>query len=694
MRATTMGGWGRRGAAVAAVACGALGVSLLPAVASGAATSGAVTSGAASPAAPYFCAPGGNGTVAGTFGDAGLIGWAGDKDGVVACLGGSFYVRDGKKATYGYGVYDDSRTQWRNAGGYLPALVTSFSRGGAKISITNFGDKVTIGGHAIVAIYSRVSVHNPTRRAVTVSPQASAGLIPLDHPGNTVKPGGTVNHDYAVAADRFGGKFPFPAAKALAAAGGFTAHFAHMRAFWNSQLAGIARLTLPDRQLSNAYKAGFINTQIIRDGNELTTGENGYDAEFSHDVIGILAQQFTQGDFTGAHALLDRARTVVGAQSQYADGRWTYAWPWAIYLLKTGDLSFVKSQFATEGPKGASQPSIKDTAHLIAKQRTGPGGIMEKTNDIDANGYWTIDNYEALMGLAAYRWLALQVHNPTEAAWALKQYNSLLAATNAQLDKTIKAGHLNYLPCSMVEPNTANRCANAEDANWAAPFLFGRWAWDAQLFGARVDGPGINLIDATYRYGFKRLAGKLPSSTYGGYPTDYFSTAYNAGYGSWGLASKNYRSQGIKGYEFMIAKDQSGPFSWWESSDFPNTGSPWAGSHPSSGNGSAPHAWGIANANKVLLDSVAAQRSDGVLIVGRGIPAGWLAQGKTIRVANFPTTGGRRISFTITSKGGLVTFTVTAGRPTGRILLELPGRATATLGRSTHRVTLPRRDAV
>ena len=36
---------------------------------------------------------------------------------------------------------------------------------------------------------------------------------------------------------------------------------------------------------------------------------------------------------------------------------------------------------------------------------------MEETNDIDANGYWTIDNYEALMGLAAYRWLAQQVGN-------------------------------------------------------------------------------------------------------------------------------------------------------------------------------------------------------------------------------------------------------------------------------------------
>jgi hypothetical protein len=656
------------------------------------------------PAAPYFCAPGGNGTIAGTFGDAGLIGWAGDKDGVVGCLGGSFYVRDGKNATFGYGVYDDCRTRWHDAGGYLPALITSFSRDGADISITNFGDKVTVGGHAIVAVYSRVAVHNPTGRPVTISPQASAGLIPISHVADTVKPGGTADHDYVVAADRFGGKFKFPSAAALASAGGFGAHFTHMKKFWRAQLAKIAGLTLPDKQLTDAYRAGFINTQIIRDGNRLTTGENGYDAEFSHDVIGILANQFTQGDFTHAHALLNRTRAVVGAQSQYADGRWTYAWPWAIYLLKTGDLSFVKSHFAKEGPKGASQPSIEDTAHKIAAQRTGPGGIMEKTNDIDANGYWTIDNYEALMGLAACHWLARQVHSKSQAAWALRQYDSLLAATNARLGKTIAAGHLSYLPCSMVEPNTSNRCANAEDANWAAPFLFGRWAWDAQLFGARVTGPGVQLIDATYKYGFGRLVGKLPANTFGGYPTDYFSTTYNAGYGSWGLASKDYRSQGIASYEFMIANDQSGPFSWWESSDFPNSGSPWVGSHPASGNGSAPHAWGIANANKVLLDSLAAQRSTGALIVGRGIPSGWLATGRRIRVTNFPTSDGRRINLTITGSGRTVTLRITRGNPAGRILFQLPAFAgniasasagsvrqrsgTITLGRSARHVTV------
>ncbi len=503
------------GAAALLAGAASLGGTAVPPAAEAASTA-AVT------APPYSCAPNGpvgNQTVYGTFGDASVLGWTANHQAVPACLGGSFFVISGGQpsiglstpvtgTTYGYGIYDDSPTTWTNADGYLPALVTTFHRDGARISITNFGDKVTIGGHAYVAIYSRVQVSNPTGQALSIDPQASPGLVPLNSAGDSVPAHGTVNHDYVVAADRFGGSYAWPSAAALAGAGGFAQHFAHMRSYWNQQLAGIAQIvSLPDAKLADAYRTGFIYTQIIRSGNQLRTGANGYDTEFSHDVIGILANLFTQGYTSGAHALLDRARYVIGTQTQYDDGVWTYPWVWALYLLKTGDLSFVKANFATEGPAGKTEPSISDTAHLIAADRTGPGGIMEKTNDIDANGYWTIDNYTALTGLATYEWLAKKVGNTAEATWAAAQYASLLTAVNKTLDATIAASHLNYLPCSMIEPNTANRCANAEDANWAAPFLFGRWAWDGYLFGAPISGPGASLIDATYDYGFG-LAGR------------------------------------------------------------------------------------------------------------------------------------------------------------------------------------------
>jgi hypothetical protein len=642
---------------------------------------------AGAPAAPYSCAPNGpagSQTVYGTFGDASVIGWTANSQAVVACLGGSFFVITGngpgsgstgpvKGTTYGYGVYNDTKTTWANADGYLPALVTSFTRNGARVSITNFGDKVTIGGHDYVAIYSRMRVDNPTARPLAISPEASPGLIPLNSAPVTVPPHQAVNHDYVVAANRFGGHYPWPSAHALAAAGGFGQHFVHMRAYWNGQLARIAQLTrLPDQRLADAYRTGFIYTQIIRAGDRLKTGANGYDTEFSHDVIGILSNLFTQGYFTGAHGLLLRARHVIGTQTQYDDGVWTYPWPWAIYLLKTGDKKFVKANFSKQGPGGKNDPSIEDTAHLIAADRTGPGGIMEKTNDIDANGYWTIDNYEALMGLAAYRWLAVQVGNAGQARWAAREYASLLTAVNKRLTATISANHLGYLPCSMTEPNTANRCANAEDANWAAPFLFGRWAWDGYLFGAPRNGPGLSMIDATYGYGFARLAGKLPPNTFGGYPDQFFSTAYNAGYGEWGLASSAHRDQGILSYQFMIANGQSGPYSWWESQQFPNTGSPWTGTHPEGGNGSSPHAWGMANANMVLLDSLAAQRSDGSLVVGRGVPDSWVRGGQVITVANFPTVAGHRAGLAIRTQGRAVTLKLTGAQPAGPVLFQLP----------------------
>lgn len=632
---------------------------------------------------------------------AAAIGWAGNDEAVVACLSGSFVVKNTGQL-YGYGIYPGGATTWVNAGGYLPALTTSFRSGDAKVSITNFGDKVTIGGNPFVVIYSRVTVTNPTSRPVTADPKPTPNLIPLGAAPVVVPPHSTVNHDYAVFSDRFGGSYPYPGQGQLRAAGSYGQHFAHMSAYWNGQLDQLAQIRqLPDRQLIDAYKTGFIYTQITRAGTHLKTGVNGYDKEYSHDVVGILANMLTQGFSTDgtvtAVDLLLRLRDVVGTQAQYDDGIWKYSWPWAIYLQKTGDIGTVRANFSTPGPLGdAAEPSIKDTAHAIAAARTGPGGIIEATNDIDANGYWTIDDYSALMGLASYRWLAQRLGDTTEYNWATGEYNSLLGAVNKTLDSTISTNHLNYLPCSMVAPNDSNRCSNPKDANWAAPFLFGRWAWDGYLFDAPVSGPGRDLIDATYDYGFGRLKGILPPDTYGGYGTTDYSTGYNAGYGEWGLASKQHRDQGILGYQFMIANTQSGPYSWWESVQAPDPASPWIGRHPAAGAGASPHGWGAADANLVLLDSLIAERGDGSLIIGRGVPNPWVSDHDPIALANVPIAGGHRIALNITTNGARVTLTLSGSSPAGPVLFQLPAFvnniASASAGaidQATGTVTLP-----
>jgi hypothetical protein len=668
-----MSRWANAVAALAVLTAGGLlaGVAASPSTASAASPP---TTGSG-PASKYDCKL----TVAvaadaftGADGTASEIGWEGNQQGVVTCLGGTFLVQDGLYQDFGFGIYSGAPTTWSDADGYLPAQITTFGHSGAKVSITEFADRVVLGGDAYVAVYSRVAVSNPTAHVVVADPEASAGLVPLDTAPDSVAPHTTVDHDYVVAADRFGGSYPWPSAEALAGAGSFDHHFAHMRSFWDGQLAGIAAISVPDRSLEDAYRSGFIYTQIARSGNQLDTGVSGYEAEYNHDVIGILSNLFNQGYFTDAHALLLQARDAMEAPGQgfYDDGVWTYSVPWAIYLMKTGDLTFVKENFDSEGPLGATQPSIEDTAQAIAAGRTSPTGIMKATDDIDTQGYWTTDDYSALIGLAAYRYLAQRVGNVSQARWATEEYDSLLSATNQTLDTTIRRYHLGYVPCSITQPNTANRCKDPEDANWMSSL--GAWAWDGSLFGATVNGPGATMIDATYDYGFARLKGKLPPNTFGGFPGDYYSSGYNAGYGTAGLASLHHRDQGILSYEFMIANSQSGPYSWWESSSAPSTRTPWIGRHPATGQGASPHAWGMAQANSVLLDSLVAQRSGGSLVVGRGIPAQWLSGGPPISVTNFPTTSGRRLNLKISSGPGSVSLTLGGSLPSGPVLFQLP----------------------
>jgi hypothetical protein len=80
----------------------------------------------------------------------------------------------------------------------------------------------------------------------------------------------------------------------------------------------------------------------------------------------------------------------------------------------------------------------------------------------------------------------------------------------------------------------------------------------------------------------------------------------------------------------------------------------------------------MANANMVLLDSLAAQRSDGSLIVGRGVPDSWVASGQVISLANFPTTDGRHSGLSIRANGNAVTLTLNGDQPAGPVLFQLP----------------------
>jgi hypothetical protein len=104
----------------------------------------------------------------------------------------------------------------------------------------------------------------------------------------------------------------------------------------------------------------------------------------------------------------------------------------------------------------------------------------------------------------------------------------------------------------------------------------------------------------------------------------------------------------------------------------------------------------MANANKVLLDSLAAQRADGQLIVGRGVPHTWVRTGQVIAVDNFPTLNGQRISLQIATTDDDVTLRITGGDLVGPALFQLPAfvnnissASTGSVDEASGTVTIP-----
>jgi hypothetical protein len=82
--------------------------------------------------------------------------------------------------------------------------------------------------------------------------------------------------------------------------------------------------------------------------------------------------------------------------------------------------------------------------------------------------------------------------------------------------------------------------------------------------------------------------------------------------------------------------------------------------------------WGQSTAIKVLFDSLIAEKSDGTVIIGRGVPNEWIRNRQQIALNSYPVTGGR-IGYQLTTSGRTVTLRLSGdtAKPTG-YSIELP----------------------
>ncbi len=591
---------------------------------------------------------------------AGVIGWSGDNESVICYLEGGYFIRDSRNILIEFGISKNAESiDWYNEEGFLPCLVSEFEIDECIVKIKNFADKISIENRDYVAVYSRVEIKNNSNIKKKISPKQSKELICLNESLGEILPKQIVKHDFVIISDRFGNDYELLTKDELIDLGGFDLHFNHMKEYWLEKLKLITDIVdIPDSRLIESYKANFIYTHIIRNKYDLYVGANGYEEVFDHDAIGILVNLFNQGYFEDAKIYLSNLKFQV----RYDDAKWKYSWPFALYYLKTNDRLVLEENFE----------SIREFAHRIETDIESLG-IIKKTWDIDKIGYWTVDNWSALLGLTAYGYIANILENEDEVKFAKELYDKLLFNVDKVISKTIKEYNLSYIPASMVEDNSKNICSKSRNTNWASMFLFGRWAWDGFLFDADQYGVMIDMIDDTYTYGLKRgeNAGLLPHSFGGGSFSDSIG-AYNAGLAATGLRGIKYRSEGIYAYQAMISYGQCGPYSFWESEGEP-VKEKWLGLHPLSGDGSCPHIWGQSLASKVLLESLIVEKYDTSIIIGRGIPEEWLYAGKRIVVDNFPISGNKRFGFIIEAlMENIISIKFTGEEPKNNIIIDIP----------------------
>ncbi len=624
-----------------------------------------------------------------------VFGWEGDKNSPIIFADGSFFIRDRKNTIMVFGVKNADKIDWTLRDDYMPCYISVYSKGGLKHRIENFADKVNIDGNDFVVVYATMETENISDKTLKL-PKVKTEKIyqsgtywykrkilrfwqakleaPFDSYPNAINPGETVTRQYAVGVDRFGGSYDYPAKEKIIEAGEPAAHYEHMKAYWEEKVSRLTVLELPDRQLVNAYKAGYIFQMIIKDGDRLVTGQNCYRSICNHDVIGILMAltEMNDGNFKN-HS------KVILENCAYGDAEWKYPLPFALYLMKTNDCDYVSSRFE----------EIKKIIRKTEFDRA-PAGYLDHTVGIDSDGFWLMDNWSALTGLTAYKYISDRLFENSgdaqykdESAWAKRIYDELFDAVERTLTETLKKYNINYLPVSILEPNDNNRCSVPNDANWAAHFMFGRWAWEGYLFGAEQKGIQLDLIDATYDYGFERLAkiGADPR-TFGAFPGE--SSGYNAGFGSAALRAEKYRDIGIRAYQYMIENTQSAPLAWWEMAVSYKYKNILTTKVITDAWGSIPNSWSVANCNKVLINSLIAERFDGVVIIGRGIPREWLRQNNHIAVKNYPTGKGP-ISYSIDINDNKIKIEITGNEHTD-ISLELPGKENVMIEKGTKRI--------
>ncbi len=582
-------------------------------------------------------------------------------------------------------------TRWSLAEGYLPSPVSEWDAGSVGVRIQHFANRVL--DDSATAIYTRVSLTNNGSAPRKLSLVAAGNGMPERQfvlgrakPSRTDETALSFDVRLAAGASRHF-DFVAPATgnatpEQLLAAGSFLANYKSMRRFYDKR---IARLTYPTSlpgELTEMYKSTMCAmwitiVKVPGDYEMRASGGNPgvmyqYDRTFSHDIPNMVVQFIKEGDYETARNIMEGAtyqRLGHELQHNYLDAIPKYIVPYAAYLQLSGD----KAYFTEERRRLLRENSRRIHEHRKnqlddSHKESGTYGIMDKSNTLDnKEHYLVVDNFAALHGLAAYAYIADTLKLPAEAEWARTEMKDINDCLNAALDFCMKRRDVDWY---MSTFNDLKFWEIGYDGNWfGTTMMMSTFPWSASLRGFDLGGTWKDHFDATIDncLEMRKTCDKgIPEHSWGAWWDHEYGPNYNAGMGLQTLISDKHRTMTADNLEWLL-KTQTAPMQWGESFDKGQNDDDWTTAAMSY------ETWGLGFIRQALLEMCASPKTDGTLIIGRGIPNRWLADGQCVAWKNVLVGRKRKLDLSIRTDGNAVLLEIQGGKPLGDIVFDLPG---------------------
>jgi hypothetical protein len=582
--------------------------------------------------------------------------------------------------------------EWTLAENFLPFPVSQWEKDDIVIQITHVGRRIL--NASVNAVYTQVTLTNKgsvshQTQLIINGDYVSERVFPTNHTNlektdahtlnvsTVLQPEGRVIYEFVLPANGHA------SINDILREEGFSSQYAKERAEINQTISDLTYpVSLPYDELINLWRSSMThmwNATVKTPTDYEQRGSGGnvygfyqYDRVFDHDVPDMVIQYIIEGKWDVARAIMEgatysRLSKGVLEKEKYNDAIPKYLTTMAQYLQMTGDKSYFSNTLFEK---------IKYCAHAVhdmRKEQLSPDledsrayGLILKGSTLDnGNEYLIVDNFAALHGFAAYKYVCDQLGEKAESQWAKAEMEDLNNCLNMALDISLKeSGNDWYNACFSFDYDSV---LVSGPGNWlGTTLMMPSFPWNAYLKGFELGGTWKDHFDNSVAEWIEQ--GKqfgCEEGSFGAWWGAKYGAVYNAGMGMPLLFSDKYRTLTAQSIEWLL-DNQSSPYHWGESFHKPHPASDWTRPDVDL------ETWGLGFIRQALLQLCVSVHIDGTIILGRGIPDHWLNSGKAIAWKNVYINNGKKMDFSIRKSKNKIYIHISGDQADGKIILDLP----------------------